>query len=599
MDRARVWPDFDDAWILHEDDDLIVVDKPDGIPSQAADPQRPDDLLTRLRAHLTRGGEPRTVDDDYLGVHQRLDRDTSGVLLMTRRREANASVAAQFEKRNVEKRYLAAVTGWGHARETAVLRDALIAGDGGRVEVVPPKTKGAQEAVTRVRLLAREGERALLELVLETGRTHQARVQLAYAGAPIAGDVLYGGSPAPRLLLHAQSLTLAHPSRGARVRYEAPAPPEFAAWLARGDEGEAVYDDDAALARVIARAVRRRFALGRGDTGERATTAFRLINEAGDAMPGLAVDLYGDHLVAQFYGDDGTWADPSRRARVLDALHAIGADGIYLKIRPKQSNTLIDTRRDDLAPKLPVRGSAAPDPLVIHEEGIPYRVRLGDGLSTGIFLDQRANRRRVRELAGGQSVVNLFAYTCAFSVAAAMGGAWRTISVDASVVALEWGRENMMTAGMLDAAEHLFVAEDAFTWLARAKNKGERHDLVLLDPPSYSSTKKRRFSASSDYAELAAAALAILRPGGRLVACSNHRGIPQAKFRRLLFDAARLANVDVAQIKDLPDPGDYPHAPGGASHLKSVLVTLGRGEMQQEGAKARRAEKKFGGPRKP
>jgi len=572
MDREQVWRDFDDAWILHADADLLVVDKPDGIASQAADPERPDDLLTRLKAHFSGRGD----EDVYLGVHQRLDRDTSGVLVLTRRREANGAIAAQFEGRAVEKRYVAAVARWPHEKPI-VLRDALIASDDGRMQVAPARTKGAQEAVTRARLLERQGERALVELVLETGRMHQARVQLAHAGAPIAGDVLYGGAPAPRLLLHARSIALVHPS-GARVRYEAPVPPEFAEWLAQGDAGEAVYDDGAMLARAIARAVRRRYGLGRSG-GERLTTAFRVINEAGDALPGLAVDLYGDHLVAQLYGEDGAWADQARRARVLDALHAIGTDGVYLKIRPKQANTLVDTRREDVAPRLPVRGAAASEPLVVHEEGIPYVVRLGDGLSTGIFLDQRANRRRVREIAGGQSVVNLFAYTCAFSVAAAVGGAWRTISVDASVAALERGRENMQNAGVLDTAEHHFVGEDAFAWLARAKSaasKGERHDLVILDPPSYSTTKKRRFVASSDYAELAAAALAILRPGGRLLACSNHRGIAPQKFRRLLFDAARLANVEVAQVKDLPDPADFPAPPGGVSHLKSALVTLGR-----------------------
>jgi 23S rRNA (cytosine1962-C5)-methyltransferase len=581
MERSRVWPDFDDAWIVHEDDDLLVVDKPDGIPSQAADPARPDDLLTRLR--MRRPG-------DYLGVHQRLDRDTSGVLLMTRRREANGAIASQFEGRKVDKRYVAAVASWPRGRESAVLRDALAPGDGGRMQVVPPKTKGAQEAVTRVRVLERRGDRTLLELVLETGRTHQARVQLAHAGAPIAGDALYGGAMAPRLLLHARSLSLAHPSGGGPVRFEAPVPEEFDAWLTHGDRGASIYDEPAALDRAIARAVRRRFALGHAGEGDRATTAFRLINEGGDALPGLAVDLYGGHVVAQLYADDegSLWADEARRARVLDRLFAVGFDGVYLKIRPKQANTLVDTRRDDLAPKEPVRGTAAAEPLEVFEEGIPYLVRLGDGLSTGIFLDQRANRRRVRELAGGQSVVNLFAYTCGFSVAAAVGGAWRTLSVDASTAALERGRENMRHAGQLEAAEHTFVADDAFRWLARAKTKGERHDVVVLDPPSYSSTKTRRFVASSDYAELAAAALAILRPGGTLLACSNHRGISPTKFRRALFDAARAAGVEVAQIKDLPDPADYPPPIGGTSHLKSVLVTLGRDEKASKSERVRR-----------
>jgi 23S rRNA (cytosine1962-C5)-methyltransferase len=570
MDRTRVWPAFEDAWVLHEDEDLLVVDKPDGVPTQSADPGRPDDVIARLRE--ARGGEA------YFGVHQRLDRDTSGALLLVKRREANPGVAAQFEKRAVEKTYIACATGWPRGREKATLRDWLAAEDG-VMRAVDAKAKGAQEAVTRVRVLERSGDRTMLELVLETGRMHQARVQLAHAGAPIAGDPIYGGVRAPRLLLHARSIALAHPATKRPLRVEAPLPRDFGAWLAGGDAGEGIYDDDAALDAAIARAVRRRWGLGRASEGERATTCFRLINEAGDALPRLAVDVYGGHLVAQLYDDGegaGIWGDDARRARVLDRLGVLGFDGVYLKVRPKQANTLVETRRDDVAPKDPVRGAAAPESFVVREEGVPYVVRLGDGLSTGIFLDQRANRRRVRELAAGGSVVNLFAYTCAFSVAAAVGGAWRTISVDASMAALERGRENLREAGALDAAEHAFVAEDAFTWLASAARRGERHDLVLLDPPSYSTTKKRRFVAESDYAELAAAALAIVRPGGRLLACVNHRGIAPAKFRRAIFDAARRAKVELAQVKDLATPGDFPVACGESSHLKSVLATRSR-----------------------
>ena len=567
MDRSRLWPDFDDAWIVHADEDIVVIDKPVGMPSQSADPEMPDDVVTRLRAHL--GAE-------YLGVHQRLDRETSGVLVMTRRRQANARMAAQFEGREVKKRYLAGVVGWPEGRGAATLRDALAPGDDGRMRVSTPRDKAAQLAVTHVRVLGREGERALLELELETGRTHQARVQLAHAGAPIAGDSLYGGARAPRLMLHASALAFEHPTRGEPVRFEAKTPTEIDEWMKRGDLGEAIFDDDAALTRALARSFSRRFALARSVGGPRATSAFRVVNEAGDALPGLAVDLYEGHLVAQLYGGGvvDTWGNVARRERVLDRLFSLGVDGVYLKLRPKQANVIVDARRADLAPSAPVRGVAAPDVLAVVEEGVPYRVRLGDGLSTGIFLDQRANRRRVRELASGRSVANLFSYTCAFSVAAAFGGAWRTVSVDASAVALERGRENLEQAGMMDRGEHLFVVDDAFRWLARAKSKNDRFDLVLLDPPSYSTTKKTRFAASSDYVDLAAAALAIVHPGGRLLACSNHRGIARAKFRRFLFDAAKVAGRTPKQIKDLPDPSDYPTAIGEESHLKSALVTL-------------------------
>ncbi|HEY3822152.1 MAG TPA: class I SAM-dependent methyltransferase [Polyangiaceae bacterium] len=564
MDRSALWPDWRAEWVLYDDGDLLVVDKPVGVSSQAADPDRPDDAVTRLRAYL--GGA-------YLGTHQRLDRDTSGVLVFARRKEANASLAKQFEGRSVKKTYLACVTGWPKGKSAATLKDALLPDKDGAMRVVKARGPKVKLAVTHVKVLGRRGERALLELDLETGRTHQARIQLAHTGAPIAGDALYRGAPAPRLMLHAGALALTHPMTGRPARFAAPAPPDFDAWLQHGDPGDSIYDDAAALARALARAVDRRWGLGRAATGPRATTAFRLVHEEGDGLPRLAVDVYGDWLVAQLYGDGGPWAEPARRDRLLDALAALGFDGVYLKVRPRQANVLVDTRRDDLAPALPVRGAPAPEPLAILEEGLPLLVRLGDGLSTGVFLDQRGNRRRVRELSRGASVANLFAYTCAFTVAAAVGGATRTVSVDASAAALERGRENLAHAGVLDGRDHAFAADDVFHWLKRAAARGDRYDLVVLDPPSYSSTKRGRFVADTDYAGLAAQCLALLAPGGRLLACTNHRGISPGRFRRILFDAGREAKCELSQVKDLPEPADYPVPPGGEPHMKAALVT--------------------------
>jgi 23S rRNA (cytosine1962-C5)-methyltransferase len=599
MDRARTWPYFDGAHVLYEDDDIIAVHKPAGVPSQAANPDRPDDVVMRLRAFLSaRDGIP----EPYLGVHQRLDRDTSGVLLFTKRPEVNAALARQFEGRTLQKRYLAAVTGWpAHSREVT-LDDQLRKGDGGRMEVVaarPPVRRGrgprgpqrlpppsghgggAQRALTHVRVRTRKDDRALLELRLETGRTHQARVQLAHAGAPIAGDPIYRGAGAPRLMLHAAGLELDHPRTGKRLVIRDEAPADMVDYVARGDRGAAVYDDVAALDRALALAVERRWALGRSalhDPEERRTTAFRLVNEEGDALPGLAVDVYGDHLVAQLYVG-GIWEEASRRDRVLDRLHALGFAGVYLKLRPKQANVLVDTRRDDLAPALPVRGTPTPAAeIAILEEGVPYRVRLGDGLSTGIFLDQRPNRRLVRELGSGAHVLNLFSYTCAFSVAAALGGAARTVSVDASALALEWGRKNFEGAGIAlgagPSAAHSFVAEDVFAWLARAATKKERFDVVIVDPPSYSSTKKRRFVAESDYDDLVAMAARVLAPHGKLVACCNHRGLARAKLRRFVAQAMHSESRELAQLKDLPDAPDFPPPLGRDPHMKSVLATL-------------------------
>jgi 23S rRNA (cytosine1962-C5)-methyltransferase len=567
MNRLAIWPDFRDEWIVHDDADILVVNKPEGVPSQAADPERPDDVVTRLRAHL--GGA-------YLGVHQRLDQDTSGLLVYARRREANASLAAQFEKRSVRKTYVACVSGWPRGRDCATLCDPIESGKDKTMRVAKGGGQHAKTAVTRVTVLARSGDRAMLELELETGRTHQARVQLANLMAPIAGDAIYGGVPAPRLMLHASAIELSHPVSGGRVHFVTPLPPDFEAWLARGDAGSGVYDDDDALKRAFVRALERRWGLGRSESKPWTTTAFRLCNEDGDGLPRLAVDVYGNWLVAQLYGEDGTWANAPRRERVLDRLGALGFDGVYLKVRPKQASVLTresSTVQSDLAPPDPVRGSPAPREVPIYEDGVPLLVRLGDGLSTGLFLDQRNNRRRVRAAAAGKTVANLFAYTCGFTVVAALGGARRSVSIDASAAALERGRANLLHAGVPETGDHAFVADDVFSWLERAARRGERFDLIVLDPPSYSTTKRRRFVAEDDYVPLAASALALLAPGGRLLACTNHRGISRARLRRIVFDAGRAAKREVTQVKDLSVPTDYPAAPGGEANTKSVWVS--------------------------
>ena len=568
VERTKLWPDFRAEDVLFEDEWLIVVNKPAFVPSQAKEADEKDDLKSRLERYLeARDGRPT-----YLGVHQRLDRDTSGVLLFTKSKEVNAAIAAQFEKRTIKKEYAAGVLGWKGPGRT--LKDVLEAGERGLMRVGRDRNPKGQVAVTRVEVVEKHENRSVLRLFLETGRTHQARVQLAYAGAPIAGDVLYGEVPAGRLLLHARSIELNHPKTGRALKVSAELPEEFREWLRDGIREERVFESEERISRALTHALTKRWQLGRSES-PRQTTAFRLVNDRGDGIPGVTLDVYGDYLLVQLYEEGGPKAlgEGAARDRLFNAIHRLGFRGLYLKVRPKQANTLVDPKREDIAPTAPVRGEAAPPEFDVLEEGIAFKVRLADGLSTGIFLDQRKNRRLVGELSPGKRVANLFSYTCGFSVVAAARGASSTVSVDASPAALERGRNGMKALGVL-SENHRFVAEDAFSWLARVKKKGETFDIVILDPPSYSTTKKRRWVSSSDYAELGAEALAVVAKGGTLLACSNHRGIGHSKFRRFLFDAARLANRSVAQLKDLPRPDDFPVGVGGESHLKCVLMTL-------------------------
>jgi 23S rRNA (cytosine1962-C5)-methyltransferase len=594
-DRDAIFAPFRAEWVLHEDDDVIVVNKPARVPSEAPDPAVADDLPTRLAEWLAArdAGASRAAEGAraYLGIHQRLDRDTSGVILFARRREANPGLARAFEGRDVDKEYVAGVVGWRRDARNVVLRHRLAPGAGGRMHVAHARHPDGKDAETHVRVLARCGARALLACRIRTGRTHQIRAQLAAEGAPVAGDALYGGAltgaeAAPRLLLHARSLSLPHPRTRERLSVVAEPPGSFARWLADG--ARAPYDDAATLRERLADAVQARYALGRlRARGPDPTTCFRLVHEEGDGLPGLAVDVYGDHLLAHLYGDDVRACE----REVLDALHALGFDGVYVKYRPRQANVLGDSRRADVAPPAPLRGAPTPAPeQIVYEDGLPLRVRLGDGLSTGLFLDQRDNRRRVRESSRGLRVLNLFAYTCSVTAAAAAGGAALTVSVDASADVLARGQANVQAARALAVAvegaghaaargDDRFVVADAFAFLERAAARGERFDLVVVDPPTYSTTRASRWTSGNAWKDLAAACLRVVAPGGRLLASSNDRRMTLARFRRLLHEGARAAGVEIAQLKDLPPPRDFPPnvpLPDGAlaPHLKSALVTL-------------------------
>jgi 23S rRNA (cytosine1962-C5)-methyltransferase len=225
-----------------------------------------------------------------------------------------------------------------------------------------------------------------------------------------------------------------------------------------------------------------------------------------------------------------------------------------------------------------VRGVAAPERFVVHEAGVGYEVRLGDGLSTGIFLDQRAGRRWLFEEAADRRVLNLFCYHAAFTVAAVAGGAQSTVSVDSARPALERARENLDRIGAEPEA-HRLLRRDAREYLEGALRRGERFDRIVLDPPSYATTrvrggKSRVFRAERDYLPLAALCLRLLAPGGKLLACTNHRGIDPDRFARLLRGAAAEAEVAIAGLTPLPDPTDHPPAPGEPCHLKRVVVAL-------------------------
>jgi 23S rRNA (cytosine1962-C5)-methyltransferase len=299
-----------------------------------------------------------------------------------------------------------------------------------------------------------------------------------------------------------------------------------------------------------------------------ATDTFRIVNDLGDALPGVCVDRYGDYAVLSLSSDEAS----DRRQELADLLLELGARGVYSKQRARA-----DLRREahaELAPKAPIAGEPAPSPLVVQEGHAKFGVMLDEGLSCGLFLDQRDNRTRMAALCGGRKVLNLFSYTCSFSVYAALASAERVTSVDLSGHALARGRENFTLNG-LDPEAHAFVQTDALEWLTRAAKRGEKFGVVILDPPSFSTSGKgKTFRVADGYQGALERVFAVLEPGGRVLAVTNHRKTSPLAFRKIAHEAARAAGREISQLKDLPSALDCPPGPSGPFPAKSMLITV-------------------------
>lgn len=244
------------------------------------------------------------------------------------------------------------------------------------------------------------------------------------------------------------------------------------------------------------------------------TTCYRLSDED---LAGVTVDRFGPVAIMSLYRDA-----PDEQA-IADALLALdGVDFVFVKRRPREARKVANETPEALAPPAPIaaKHAVAPEQLVVRERGAEFLIRPANGLSVGLYLDARDARAVVEELARGKAVLNTFAYTCGFGVAALRGGAKRAVNVDASRKVLDWGEENVRLNGFTPA-RYDFVSGDTFDWLGRFAKKGEAFDLVILDPPGFATTKTSRFTAQRDYHRLVEAAQKVTAPGGLMLAMCN------------------------------------------------------------------------------
>ena len=294
------------------------------------------------------------------------------------------------------------------------------------------------------------------------------------------------------------------------------------------------------------------------------TTAFRLFNQEGDGFGGLTVDLYGDYAVFSWYN---SYVYQIRKV-ISEAFRQVFPEvlGAYEKIRFKG----LDYESAH------VYGQEAPDFFTVLENGVLYQVFMNDGLMTGIFLDQHEVRGSLVDgLAMGKSLLNMFSYTAAFSVAAAMGGASQTTSVDLAKRSRELSQAHFQANG-ISTGDHRFIVMDVFEYFKYAKRKGLTYDVIVLDPPSFARNKKQTFSVAKDYHKLISQSLEILNPEGIIIASTNAANVSRQKFTEQIDKGFAGRSYQILNKYGLPADFAYNKKDESSNYLKVISMKVSK-----------------------
>jgi len=298
-----------------------------------------------------------------------------------------------------------------------------------------------------------------------------------------------------------------------------------------------------------------------------ATTAMRLVHGESDGLPGLIVDRYNDTLVLQVL----TAGMEALKPLLVELLQALTGCTRVLE------RSDVDVRElEGLEPtKGMLAGEPIPEPLVIEENGLKFRVDLEGGQKTGFFVDQRDNRQLLRQMVQGKSVLNCFCYTGAFSVYAFGGGARSVLSMDSSEPAMSEVQHNLEINGFGDCDSELMTA-DVFTALRKFRDSRRSFDVIILDPPKFAPTSAQAEKAARGYKDINLLAFKLLNPGGMLFTFSCSGGVSRDLFQKIVAGAALDAGVDARIVAQLSQAGDHPIAlnfPEG-QYLKGLVCKI-------------------------
>ncbi len=490
--------------------DIVYIDKPEGI--------------TTHQSETNDWGIVEFIAQKYqqpLYVIHRLDKETSGILLAAKNPETARIISDKFQKNQVKKSYF-------------FLTDRSVKEDQYKYISHIEKNKNSfishndkpANAETEFKLLWKNRYLSLWQALPKTGKSHQIRLHAEALGIPILGDNVHNGTPWVRMCLHAEQITIEETFSSQ--------PP----WWSLKENEAIVFGSIANSANqllpILKTAYEKRCRLKINEN-----SCYRLSHtESKD----FTIDIYGNTAWVNWYNES---APNSQHLEIFSSFFKSINKSLFIRHmvdRGKNPNTDTSWGFGDINPVWQA-----------SENNMQYELRTQQGLSAGLFLDQKNNRKWVSSQSQGLKVLNLFAYTCGFSLAAAIGGAKEVCSVDASQNFLEWGKKNFVINN-LDPAKYEFWSQDCLLFLKGTQKRGRKFDLIIVDPPSFGRSKDALFRLEKDWQSLLDQCLHCLSNKGRILFTTNFEKWTfedflkkmnlWAKQNKLLLQAAPVPELD-------------------------------------------------------
>ena len=449
------------------------------------------------------------------------DVDDSGLVLLCPKKNTDNLVVEYSE-------YVAVVGNGNFLNTKAKKQNKQIPVDAVQVDMISRVRKGREGDVSQsVRFVVTEHFSTCSSIISRA----QAQFEDGIRGDPAANPF---ERRAPRRLIHCNSMAVSSLLFDENTEVET----------------DNLPDDIAVLSdRLNSHKFKKGSFLGRQSLSENPlTNAYREINGAADGFPGWTVDRYSDWLFVQH--------DEKEPRGPLPSIHDGNTAGVY--ILPANPDRSAMGSNDKIRPVL-FEGQAAPEIVPILENGVTYHVSLDKDLSTGMFLDQRANRAWLtRNCNENTHVLNCFAHCGAFSIAAATAGA-STVSLDLNKKWLDRVEPQLQANGIGFDERHDCIFGDCFEWLEKLRKRGEKFDIVILDPPSSSvGKKKKRWSVNRDMAELVELAAPLVKKGGLLWTTTNSASLPALKYSGLCRKGFERAGIEFNLERIQPMSVDFP-----------------------------------------